>query len=96
LVAFDLIGHGASLKMPKKSDYHFEKLKNDVMTIFDKYASKRPYSNVIISHSYGTCFAAVLSRERSDLVRKIRCFLIENSFFTGNDHQTFDHFRLAI
>uniref|UniRef100_A0A915IPD3 acylglycerol lipase n=1 Tax=Romanomermis culicivorax TaxID=13658 RepID=A0A915IPD3_ROMCU len=38
------------------------------MLIFDKYSSKSRYKNIVMAHSYGTCFAAILSRERPNLI----------------------------
>lgn len=61
MIAIDLIGHGSSSMPSKNKDYSFDSIKHDLITIFDKYSKQH---NIIVAHSYGTCFAAVLSRER--------------------------------
>ena len=61
VVAPDLLGHGFSSVPDDPSSYTFSKLFRDVLTIFDHYVYEgRPCA--IFAHSYGSSFAAALSR----------------------------------
>ena len=61
VVAPDLLGHGFSSVPDDPSSYTFSKLFRDVLTIFDHYVYEgRPCA--VFAHSYGSSFAAALSR----------------------------------
>lgn len=63
VVAPDLLGHGFSTVPDDASSYTFSKLFRDVLTIFDHYVYEgRPCA--LFAHSYGSSFAAALSRAR--------------------------------
>ena len=68
VIALDLLGHGLSSTPDGYSPYLFSELAADVLFIFDKFCRRR---NVLIGHSYGTSFCALLSTERRSLVSKI-------------------------
>ena len=54
IVAVDFIGHGHSSISNKKEDYAFNEILDDLLVVFDKYASNK---NILIGHSYGyVCF----------------------------------------
>ncbi|CAH1797484.1 unnamed protein product [Owenia fusiformis] len=68
IIVPDLLGHGYSQAPKTQSAYHFKELTKDIVAIFDRYCKRR---NVIIGHSYGTCFATILARQRSLYVTKM-------------------------
>ncbi|XP_041365904.1 uncharacterized protein LOC121380927, partial [Gigantopelta aegis] len=68
IVAPDLIGHGLSSAPRNQSAYHFDEILADLTAVFDKNCNRK---NVIIAHSYGCSFAAVLGRHRSRRVTKL-------------------------
>lgn len=68
IVCPDLIGHGFSASPHNPKDYSFEEISVDLLIIFDMFCKKQ---NVVIGHSYGCSFAAVLARERHSKVNKM-------------------------
>lgn len=54
LVAWDLLGHGASDKPRKANAYAWDELVEDELEILRRYAGQR---NVIVAHSFGTGLA---------------------------------------
>ena len=68
VVCPDLIGHGFSAAPHNPKDYSFEEISVDLLIIFDMFCKKQ---NVVIGHSYGCSFAAVLARERHSKVNKM-------------------------
>ncbi|KAK3601462.1 hypothetical protein CHS0354_033597 [Potamilus streckersoni] len=68
IIAPDLIGHGDSCAPYKPEAYHFQEICTDLEEIFDRYCKRQ---NVIIAHSYGSAFAAVLGRKREKRVSKL-------------------------
>ena len=68
IIALDLLGHGLSSTPNGYKPYEFGELALDVLFIFDKFCKRR---NVLIGHSYGTSFCALLSSERRNLISKI-------------------------
>ncbi|ESN93521.1 hypothetical protein HELRODRAFT_88632 [Helobdella robusta] len=65
VIALNLIGHGGSSKPRDQAAYTFEKMSKDVFAIFDKFMMQK---NVIVGHSYGCCFAALLARQKPDYI----------------------------
>lgn len=68
VVAPDLLGHGFSSCPNKAKDYSFNEILADVEAVFDKYCKRQ---NIVIAHSYGCAFAAVLGRRRARRVSKL-------------------------
>ena len=68
IVCPDLIGHGFSAAPQSHKAYTFEEISIDLLLIFDMFCKKQ---NVVIGHSYGCSFAAVLARQRHRKVNKL-------------------------
>ena len=68
IVCPDLIGHGFSAAPHSNKAYTFEEISIDLLLIFDMFCKKQ---NVVIGHSYGCSFAAVLARQRHRKVNKL-------------------------
>ena len=68
IVCPDLIGHGFSAAPHNPKNYKFEEISTDLLLLFDMFCKKQ---NVVIGHSYGCSFAAVLARERPSKVNKM-------------------------
>lgn len=68
VVAPDLLGHGQSSAPNNIADYEFSELSYDLLRLFDRYHKKR---NVLVGHSYGASFCAVIACERARLVSKM-------------------------
>ncbi|XP_067667498.1 protein ABHD8-like [Haliotis asinina] len=68
IIAPDLIGHGFSATPNNARAYHFDEIMADMEEMFDKYCKRK---NIVIGHSYGCSFAAVLGRKRSRRVTKL-------------------------
>ncbi|KAL3867245.1 hypothetical protein ACJMK2_044461 [Sinanodonta woodiana] len=68
IIAPDLIGHGDSCTPYIPEAYHFQEICADLEEIFDRYCKRQ---NVVIAHSYGSAFAAVLGRKRERRVSKL-------------------------
>ncbi|KAK6188831.1 hypothetical protein SNE40_004929 [Patella caerulea] len=68
IVAPDLIGHGLSCGPREAKHYHFDQMCADLEEVFDRYCKRK---NVVIGHSYGCSFAAMLARRRSRRVTKL-------------------------
>lgn len=68
VVAPDLLGHGQSSAPSNPADYEFSELSYDLIYLFDRYHKKR---NVLVGHSYGSSFCAVIACERARLVSKM-------------------------
>ncbi|BBP83452.1 MULTISPECIES: alpha/beta fold hydrolase [unclassified Pseudomonas] len=69
LVAWDLLGHGASETPRQASAYAWEELVADQLAIFERFASEQ---NVVLAHSFGTALtlsALVRLQERQQLNR---------------------------
>lgn len=68
IVAVDLIGHGQSSAPRHHEAYQFEAIALDVTALFTQF---RSMNNIIIGHSYGCRFAAVLACEYPFHVSKL-------------------------
>ncbi|ELU15330.1 hypothetical protein CAPTEDRAFT_83871, partial [Capitella teleta] len=68
MVIPDLIGHGMSATPQNLNAYTFDEIASDLLVLFDLLCKKR---NVLVGHSYGSSFAAVIARNRPTRVSKL-------------------------